>query len=182
MTPHYFFNKLWSFIKNFPVEWRKSIKEQGNKHIYFLTYSAVFLMFSFLIGSLWYFGLQMGFVFIAIHSIVFGILIFTYLLALAYLFEYFSNYYNWNLQKNIPAKTIIYTHSFYILAHIIGSVFSPENYFFILFLGALLSSYYFMRIIAKRIQPAIIYIIISTVLFILDIASYFIFNNILASL
>ena len=177
-----FFSRFFSLIIHFPYEWRKIINEQKQPHYIFLTYSSVLSLITFFLGGLWYTGLKVGVDFILIKSVKFAIANFLYVGILSIIFGEISNYYHWGFNdKKTSQGLVIYSSVFYLVAIYIGTLLSPENYFFILFILSFFSAYYFARILEKKITKQYVAYLTGLLLYIFHLASYFTYFSILAT-
>jgi hypothetical protein len=176
-----FINKFITLFISFPYEWRKIIREDDNKHLYFLAYSSLLSGISFFLGAMWITSLKIGINFIFVRSLVFSLSIFLYIFIISFISKTITNYYNLRTHGKLAEKLATYTSVYYLTAFIFGALLAPENYFFFVFFLSFFSAYYYYRIINKSTDKQKIAIISGVVLYLFHLTSYFIIINILAS-
>jgi hypothetical protein len=177
-----FFQRFTSIILTFPYEWRRINKETGNYYVWFLIFESILSGITFLLGALWTFGVGLGINFLLVRALVFSVVLFAYIIILAKVFSLLCNYYKLKLNGKLAERLVVYVSGFYFASIFIGTLFSPENYFFILFVFAFFSGYYFSRVLLRYFKKNLYAIFSGVVLFLFHLISYFVFINLLATI
>jgi len=173
---------LLSLLFTFPYEWRRIVREVDKQYLWFLGYESLWAGVTFFLGALWAFGIDMGMKFLLIRAWVFASVLFVYVLFLAKVFGIIGNYYNLKVKGELAERLVVYVSGFYFAGIFAGTLLSPENYFFILFVMSFFSGYYFSGVLLKNFKKDLYALFAGMVLFFFHVISYFVFINLLATI